>query len=215
MTDKIKRISGGQANVYLIRGQKGSILIDAGISRYRKKIARVCSDASVKLIVLTHGHFDHCQNAAYLSEKLNCPVGIGKEDAAMLFEEKKRKVYGKGIWGSFYAGVSNWSIRHNKIEPVRPDVILEEGMSLTKYGVEAAVVSLPGHTKGSIGILLKDGTLFVGDAMQNVFSPSVTWCYEDRESALRSVEAIKTIKAEKICYGHGKESDTLIDDGRR
>lgn len=70
MADKIKRISGGQANVYLIRGQKGSILIDAGISRYREKIARVCSDALVKLIVLTHGHFDHCQNAAYLAEKL-------------------------------------------------------------------------------------------------------------------------------------------------
>ena len=89
-------------------------------------------------------------NAAYLAEKLNCPVGIGKEDAAMLFEGEKRKVYGKGIWGSFYAGVSNWSIRHNKIEPVRPDVILEEGMSLAKYGVEAAVVSLPGQDRKSV-----------------------------------------------------------------
>lgn len=209
MEEMICRLPGGQANVYLIRSPKGSILVDAGTTGYREKIARACSDVSVKLIVLTHGHFDHCQNAAYLAKRFNCPVGIGKEDAALLSKGEKRKVYGKGIWGRIFAGASNWNIRHKQIEPVRPDVILEEGMSLSEYGVDGKVVSLPGHTKGSIGILLKNGTLFAGDAMQNVFSPSVMWCYEERKSALESVEAIRAMQAEKICYGHGKESGPL------
>lgn len=211
MADKIKYLKGGQANVYLICGLEGSILVDTGISRYREKIAHAGQEAEVKLIVLTHGHFDHCQNAAYLAEKLNCPVGIGKEDAALLYGGEKRKVYGKGIWGKIFAGVSNWSIRHNKIEPIKPEVLLEDGMSLAEYGIDGKVVSLPGHTKGSIGLLLKSGELFVGDAMQNNFSPSVMWCYEERESALRSVEAVRMMKAEKIYYGHGRESGPLTE----
>lgn len=50
----------------------------------------------MKLVILTHGHFDHCQNASYLAKKLNCLVGIGREDVVLLENNEKRKVFGKG-----------------------------------------------------------------------------------------------------------------------
>lgn len=45
-------------------------------------------------------------------------------------------------------------------------------MSLLEYGVDGSVIALPGHTKGSTGIALSTGELFVGDAMQNINSPT-------------------------------------------
>lgn len=209
MAYKIERLKGGQGNVYLICGKKSSILIDTGTNKYREKIARACQEASVKLIVLTHGHFDHCQNAAYLAQKLNCPVGIGKEDAALLYEGAKRKVYGKGIWGKLYAQASNWNIWHKSLPSARPDVILEDGMSLAGFGVEGEIVALPGHTAGSVGVLLKTGEFFVGDAMQNMGRPASAWCYEDYENMERSAEKIQMMKVKKIYYGHGGESYPL------
>ena len=209
MTNKVEKLSCGQANAYLVRGAKGSILIDTGTDQYREKIVHACKEASVKLIVLTHGHFDHCQNAAYLAEKLDCPVGIGNEDVSLLCDGEKRKVYGKGIWGHIYAQAANWNIWHKKLPPIKPEVILEDGMSLAGYGVDGKIVALPGHTAGSVGVLLKTGELFVGDAMQNILSAASTWCYEDYESAKRSTNNIRMIKAKKIYYGHGRESDPL------
>lgn len=209
MTNEIKKLSCGQANVYLVSGINGSILIDTGTEKYREKIVHACKGTTVKLIVLTHGHFDHCQNAAYLAEKLGCPVGIGKEDMPLLTEGEKRKVYGKGVWGHIYAQASNWNIWHKKLPPVKPDVILEDGMALTEYGIDGKIVALPGHTAGSTGVLLKTGELFAGDAMQNIVSPASTWCYEDCESAERSTKTVQMIKAKVIYYGHGRESYLL------
>ncbi|MVX27906.1 MBL fold metallo-hydrolase [Coprobacillus cateniformis] len=154
-------------------------------------------------MILTHGHFDHCQNTSYLVKKLNCFVGIGREDVLLLEKNEKRKLFGKGLWGSFYARASNCNIWKNNVESVSPNIILDAGMSLLEYGVDGNVIRLQGHTKGSIGIALTSGELFVGDAMQNIIFPTTTWCFEDYQQAQESAKLIKSINAKKIYYGHG------------
>ena len=201
---KTERIACGMANAYLLHGDGGSILIDTGAEKYREKVAKACQNAGVRLILLTHGHFDHCQSAAYLTRRLKCSIGIAGEDAALLERNEKRKVYGKGIWGRFYADASNRNIEQNEIEAVTPDVILEDGMSLGEYGVDAKTVKLPGHTAGSVGVLCDTGELFVGDAMQNILFPSAAWCYEDYEKAKESAAIVRSMNAGKIFFGHGR-----------
>ena len=126
-------------------------------------------------------------------KKLNCFVGIGREDVLLLEKNEKRKLFGKGLWGSFYARASNCNIWKNNVESV----------SLLVYGVDGNVIRLQGHTKGSIGIALTSGELFVGDAMQNIIFPTTTWCFEDYQQAQESAKLIKSINAKKIYYGHG------------
>ena len=201
---KTERIACGMANAYLLHGDGGSILIDTGAEKYREKVAKASQNAVVRLILLTHGHFDHCQSAAYLTRRLKCSIGIAGEDAALLERNEKRKVYGKGIWGRFYADASNRNIEQNEIEAVTPDVILEDGMSLGEYGVDAKTVKLPGHTAGSVGVLCDTGELFVGDAMQNILFPSAAWCYEDYEKAKESAAIVRSMNAGKIFFGHGR-----------
>ena len=57
----------GFANAYLLRGQGGSVLVDTGTARYRQLVLEACRAARVLLILLTHGHCDHCQNSAIIS----------------------------------------------------------------------------------------------------------------------------------------------------
>ena len=203
--EEILTIPCGNANAYLITGPDGrSILVDTGTEPHCDKVLKACEGRKLTLIFLTHGHFDHCQNAACLSKALHCPVGAGAEDIPLVQSGVKRRVQGCGAWGRFFAAASNWNIRHQKIPPVQPLLTLSEGVSLSDYGIAGRVIALPGHTRGSMGILLDSGALFVGDAMQNLPRLAAAWCFEDRAAMERSVSFIRRAGTLRIYCGHGR-----------
>ena len=206
MKNEIIVFTYSNINAFLVSGQGGSILIDTGTEKHKDSIHNACRNKHVKLILLTHGHFDHCQNAAYFADAFQCPVGIGAQDVELLEQGIWKKVHGKGVWGTIYASAANYNITHKDINCMKPDVILKPGMSLEEYGVNGSVIALPGHTKGSVGVLLASGEFFVGDAMQSIGKPACTWCYEDYESAVLSVRRIQELNASRIYYGHGKDT---------
>ena len=50
------------------------------------------------------------------------------------------------------------------------DIVLEnEEFSLEKYGISGKVVYTPGHSSGSVSVLLETGEAFVGDMAMNKF----------------------------------------------
>ena len=81
---------------------------------------------------------------------------------------------------------------------------MEEGASLDAYGVQAKIISLPGHTKGSIGIDVMERDLIVGDALMNLFYPTVSMLYHDRTAMLQSAARISGMGARRIYFGHGR-----------
>jgi len=70
----IERIQCGSGNCYLVYEGNNAILVDTSRARYRNKILQTCKKKKVNLIVLTHGHVDHIQNAMYLANELNAPI---------------------------------------------------------------------------------------------------------------------------------------------
>ena len=57
-------------------------------------------------------------------------------------------------------------------ERFTPDVLLDDGDDLSPYGLEGTVSCLPGHSKGSIGVLTAGGELFCGDLFDNTKGPA-------------------------------------------
>ena len=84
-----------------------------------------------------------------------------------------------------------------------PKIYLENDDDLSEYGIAAKVVELPGHTKGSIGIKVDDN-LFVGDALMNMFYPTLSMLYADEQEMLSSAEYISELGDKTIYFGHGK-----------
>lgn len=200
----ITKISAGQSNAFLIRGPGGSILVDTGPEKYREKVLSACRGQNVRLIFLTHGHFDHCQCAAGIARSLGCPLGLSQEDLPLLAEGEKRRVFGHGLKGALFALASNRNICHNAIEKTQPDVILTDGMPLNQYGIEGKAIALPGHTSGSMGVLLSSGELFVGDAMMNFFRPEAPWCYENLQKAQETTALLRRMASGTVYFGHGR-----------
>ena len=89
--------------------------------------------------------------------------------------------------------------RFRKSERFTPDILLGDGTGLSEYGFEAKVLSLPGHSKGSIGILTDRGDLF-----ENMKGPKLNALMDDPVSAKASLERLKGMKIGTVYPGHGQ-----------
>ena len=79
----------GRVNCYLIETGAGYVLIDTGSSNSRKELVREldrsgCKPGLLKLIVLTHGDFDHTGNAAYLRNAFGGKIAMQGDDLGMV-----------------------------------------------------------------------------------------------------------------------------------
>lgn len=208
--EQIQRIACGNVNCYLISNGKSAVLVDTGREKYRQMVLDACKLYQVQLLVLTHGHMDHAQNAAFLARELNCPIAIHRADLSLLGDNMRQSLSANSILGRIVRFVSVKSFRIDGIQAVTPTVFLEDGDSLDHYGISARVVGLPGHTDGSIGLDVAGHDLIVGDALMNMFYPTVSMLYHNREIMMKSAKKIQEIGPRIIHFGHGKPVENRI-----
>lgn len=201
---KIRRIKCGNGNCYIAEENGNAILIDTARAKYREKILSACGNANVKLIVLTHGHIDHCENAAFISEKLQVPIAVCKADEELIKDNTLQTLRAKTLAGKLVLFFSEKSFRRDKIPPFSPEVFLQDGDSLENFGINAKIIGLPGHTNGSIGIDFGKDGIIVGDALMNMFYPTISMIYRDYEQTLESAIKIGDAGEKTIYFGHGK-----------
>lgn len=103
-----------------------------------------------------------------------------------------------------------------KIPAATVDVVVpDDGMSLEPYGVGGQVLHTPGHTPGSVSIVLDSGDAIVGDlAMNRVplrLRPGLPIFAEDMSQVKRSIEKLLAAGAKVIYPAHGKpfQADVL------
>jgi glyoxylase-like metal-dependent hydrolase (beta-lactamase superfamily II) len=178
--------------------------VDTGIEQYRDKVFELCKEAGVKLIVLTHGHNDHIQNAVYLSEKLKAPIAIHRADAELTRDNQLQSLKSRGAIGRVLKFFSELSFKKIRLKDFRSDLFLKDGDLLTNYGINARVVSLEGHTEGSIGLDIEGKYFLAGDALMNMFKPTVPKIFHNKEKMLESVRKISCLGDRMIYFGHGE-----------
>jgi len=93
-------------------------------------------------------------------------------------------------------------IRPGKFDTFKPDIYVENGQGLSEYGCDAKVLHLPGHSKGSIGILTIGGDMFCGDLLYNI-GIGIPFI-DDLADFNASVEKLKKLSTNTVYPGHGK-----------
>jgi len=199
----IHRIISGNVNCYIVADNDKAILIDTGRKNDREKILEKCMEFHVSLIVLTHGHMDHCENAAYLANTLHIPIAMNKKDINLIPDNRKQSLSAKTFLGKIVLAVSLKSFEKDRLAVFEPTIYLKNGDDLSDYGIDARVIELSGHTKGSIGIVIEDN-VFVGDALMNMFYPTISMIYLNEQEMLSSAKYISELGKKTIYFGHGK-----------
>jgi len=197
----------GSVNCYLVRTDTGHILIDTGCSKRRAELERRldrsgCGRGDLALILLTHGDFDHAGNASYLREKFGTRIAMHRDDSGMVER------------GDLFCGRRKGNIIIGKVAPVlfgfgrserfSPDEYLDDGYDLSGYGLDGRTLHIPGHSKGSVGVLTADGDLFCGDLFINDDRPVLNSIMDDPAAASSSVERLGSLGIRTVYPGHGR-----------
>jgi hydroxyacylglutathione hydrolase len=177
MSDAIIRpVRLGITNCYLIGTPGHWVLVDAGNRGwdsffFLKLRGAGIQPADIRLIVVTHVHFDHVGSLAAIRDRCRCPVAVHADEADLL--RQARIVLPPGT-----RPVSRWLIdlarRHRRIvdrlyrfDPVEAEILVERELALDGFGVAARVLHTPGHTAGSLTVLSAAGAAAVGDLAVN------------------------------------------------
>lgn len=201
---EIHRIKCGNGNCYIIENGNSGILVDTGKREYVNAVIEACRIYHTKLIVLTHAHFDHAENAVKLSDALGIPIGMNEKDIDLIESNNNQMLTAETIMGKIVLAVSRKDFSKRTIKGFKPDLLLNDGDCLSDFGINANVIALPGHTRGSIGIDVDNKHLIVGDALMNMFYPTVSMLYHNKTKMLESAEKISKLGDRTIYFGHGK-----------
>ena len=191
-------------NCYVVENGSDAILVDTGSAISYDKVLEECSKYNMKLIVLTHVHFDHAENAAKLSKHFNIPVACHEADFELFESFDKQPMESYGIVGKVVLDTSLKVLRNTKVEKPENLIFIKDGDDLSAYGFDAKIIGMPGHTKGSIGVDVEGTHLLVGDELDNWISPATGHLYNDLDAIKNSADKIVKLGERTLYYGHGK-----------
>lgn len=191
------------SNIYLVKG-KNPTIVDCGTGLHHNyvedEIKKIVDPKTVKQIVLTHEHYDHCGGVRKLFELTSRKAKIiAHVDASDKIEK------GESDFASMLGGV---------MPKMSVNIKIEEGDELKIGDEEFKVIHTPGHTPGSICLYSKDSkTLFSGDTVfPNGYFGRYDFPGGDADQLKNSIEKLAKLNIENIYPGH----ETIVEgDGKK
>ena len=177
-------------NCYILQDEQAKVcaVIDPGDEAGRIEKAVEDTGCTPAMILLTHGHFDHCTAVRELLEKWpELPVYISEKDVTdkaaggfdLLFprlEEKNQRYY-------------------------------QEGDRLTLGGLTIAVLETPGHSRGSV-CLVVENVIFSGDTLFYGSCGRTDFAGGSYEEILGSLKRLAQLPGQYTVYpGHDRATD--------
>jgi glyoxylase-like metal-dependent hydrolase (beta-lactamase superfamily II) len=199
----------GLVTAYLLR-QDGAILVDTGYPGNGKAILEAMSRNNIlpgelRLILLTHGHGDHAGSAAFLRGETGAPVAIHPADAGKLRTGNQGTLTPTGMAGRVMGALVGRE-EHCRFPAFEPDLLVTDGMNLSSYGLAGTVITTPGHTPGSVSVVLSSKDAFAGDLIRPKIPsgrPGMPFFADDTEQVKQSIRKLMGFHPERIYLGHG------------
>jgi len=219
MSIQIHTIKLGFDQCYLI-GDKDWIMIDAGQSNKKKQFLKKLTDfgikpEQIKLVIITHGHWDHIGSAKDIKEITGAKIAMHENEKEWLEKSIINLPPGVTLWGKIFSNIMSFFKPLIKIPSTKVDIVLDnKSVFLNDYGIAGSVEYTPGHSSGSVSIILETGEAFVGDLLMNKLplrmSPGLPIFAEDLSKVKQSLELLLEKGVKKIYPAHGKSFNADI-----
>ena len=111
-------------------------------------------------------------SAVDIAKRTGAAIALHEADARKVEQGVEVPIVPASVWGRFMG----WSMSLGLVRkmmgvdlaPFAPDIRLgDDGLALAEYGIPGRVVHTPGHTQGSVSVVLDDGRALVGCMAMN------------------------------------------------
>lgn len=193
---------------FLLDDGKTSILYDSGFGftgfQVAENVRKVLKDRPLDYIFLTHSHYDHALGSAYVARRYPTAKVVASEYAAKIFSKPSARAVMRELDRKCAAshGVTEYE---DLIDDLRVDIPVEDGDLIVCGEMAFRVVSLPGHTRCSVGFYLEDRKLLLGTETlgvyfgENTYLPSYLVGYQ---MTLNSFQTANSLAIESILLPH-------------
>lgn len=206
---KIFPVRVGYSNSVLIVNGTNSILVDTGVKGNIKRFQKLFQQfelkpEDIKLIILTHIHYDHAGNLHKLAKITGAKVLVHKNE----FESLKNGFIpiptGQGKYSGFISKIGKAVYpKFASPKPFLADLINQDEFDLNPFGIEGKIISTPGHTTGSHSVLLGK-TLISGDTFINIRNGRIFPPFaNDPKTLLETWQKLYDLGIQEIYPGHG------------
>lgn len=193
----IKKVVVGQmrTNCYIVksRNSRDAVVIDPGAEFTVIRDALFKMDAACRVILLTHGHFDHILAVGDL-KTANTLVCIHKDDEHFLTER------------DMFSAMLPYDPRPFE----KADFLFDKEGNYKVGNFDFYVIPTPGHTKGSVCYIFGD-IMFTGDTL---FRNSIgtTDLYGDPDDMDKTLRMLYNLPGDYAVYPGHEEATTLSDE---
>ena len=200
----------GTVTAYLVKGNR-TILVDAGNPGSAAKIlkraaAHGIDQKQISLIVLTHAHRDHTGDLPALKQATGAAVAAHRDEAEALRRGVNQHLKPTGLTGRIFKLFVKEK-EQEKGQAVVPDLFINKELDLKPYGIKGKIISTPGHTPGSVSVILTGGEAVIGDLLMGGFirrrSPGYPLFAHDLRRVERSLKLVMKLKPRIVYASHG------------
>lgn len=167
-------------------------------------------DITIKAIINTHSHADHCGANNYIQQKTNCEIWITENEQGSLINPFLQPIIS---WGGNPLPEINSS--YYVAEKTVPNKIINTNEKLTlNNGIKLSFINLPGHYFEMIGILCENDNkkiLFASDGIfgrKNIGKYWIPFLYDVKEFK-NSLDTISSLNADFCIPGHGEPTSQI------
>jgi len=183
----IFKVLSGRSNVYLITNGISCILIDNSVAKgwrfLNKKLDNLLlNDKKLSYLILTHAHFDHASNTAKLKAKYGCKVIIHRDEANYLSKGQTSLPKGTIFLTKWFDAFGEKAAKLVKYSPVDCDIVVDDVYEMSDFN--SYIMHTPGHTVGSVSIIVDNEIAIVGDAMFGVLKWSIFPPFADNQKVM-------------------------------
>ncbi len=175
VSPEIHTIRLSRSNVYLLKTAT-PVLIDTGSSTDMPGLveglkAYGLRPEDIALVVLTHGHSDHAGLAAAFKRLGHAKVALGQGDLPLARAGHDDTLVPQNFTARLLA---RFAI-DPRYEPFEPDISITNELDLSSWGIPGKAIIMPGHTSGSLVVLLDHQRVIAGDIILGGYLGGALW----------------------------------------